>query len=335
MIFSFIDHILYTNSIPVSLFVFVAAVVLDFILGDPRWLPHPVRWIGSLISVLDRLLYPKRRSSCIEFFIGIILCLLVTGITVGCGYLFLLLCKLISPAVLITAQIIIIFFCLSTRSLGHEALVVYRLIKNKDITSARKAVSMIVGRDTGNLNESEIARAAIETVAENITDGIVSPIFYIILGGPLAGLLFKSVSTMDSMIGYRNDRYKHFGTFAARLDDLLNFIPARLTAFLLLPVTSLTMRKSALNTWKVVIRDRRKHPSPNSAHSEAAIAGALNIRLGGEAYYQGKLSVKPFLNENGREPSVENIKDTVFFAWCAACLMSLIGTCIIIIFCLK
>ncbi|MBD3315611.1 MAG: cobalamin biosynthesis protein CobD [Chitinivibrionales bacterium] len=308
-----------------------AAVGLDFLLGDPRWLPHPVRWIGSLIALLEKLLHPSYRSRAREFISGMMLCALVLAITAGTGFLLVESARLLSPYAVLAVEAIIGFYCLSARSLASEANLVRKHLSQGDLSAARHAVSMIVGRDTANMNEHEIARATVETVAENITDGIVSPLFYLALGGPVAALAFKSVSTMDSMIGYRNDRYRHFGTCAARLDDILNFIPARLAGFIMIPLTTAVSGKNLPNSLQTIYRDRKKHPSPNSAHSEAAMAGALDIELGGEATYNGRISRKPRLNEGGRQPVMRDIADTVTIAYGTALLSAICAISAVIV----
>lgn len=307
----------------------LAAVGLDFILGDPRWLPHPVRWVGTLIARGERRLYPKRRAPRSEFLSGLLLCCFVISVVAGAGLLFLVICRKISPVALIIGETIIAFYCLSARSLTNEASIVRKHLESGDLPGARKAVSMIVGRDTECLDDKSVIRATIETVAENITDGIVSPLFYLAIGGPVAALAFKAVSTMDSMIGYRNERYRHFGTCAARFDDVLNFVPARLTAFFLIPLVSLAMRFDWRNSLRITARDRLKHESPNSAHGEAAVAGALGVQLGGGAYYQGEYAPKPYLGSDRRAITVSDIDRTNRIAIGVFCLAAIIAVMII------
>jgi adenosylcobinamide-phosphate synthase len=272
----------------------------DLLFGDPRWLPHPVCWIGKMISFAERLLYPKKRAGKKEFIAGCIVCFTVIVVSAGFVYFILQISRMISSGVFFLIQVIIGFYCLSARSLIDAAFEVRKHLDINDLPGARSALSMIVGRDTANLDEAGIVCATLETVAENITDGIISPLIYLAIGGPIAAIAFKAVSTMDSMIGYKNERYRHFGTCAARLDDLLNFIPARITAFVLIPLaaflTGYNWKKAAI----ITKRDRLKHESPNSAHGEAAMAGALGIRLGGGAFYGGVFSSKPYLGDPER-----------------------------------
>jgi adenosylcobinamide-phosphate synthase len=215
-------------------------------------------------------------------------------------------------------QAIIAFYCLSARSLIDAAISVRKHLDTNDLPGAREALSMIVGRDTANLDESGIVCATVETVAENITDGIISPLFYLVIGGPVAAIAFKAVSTMDSMIGYKNERYQRFGTCAARMDDILNFIPARITAFLLIPLAAFITGKNWKNAFQTAKRDRLKHESPNSAHGEAAMAGALGIRLGGGAFYGGVFSSRPYLGDGERVADRRDIS--------GACRITIVAT---------
>jgi adenosylcobinamide-phosphate synthase len=277
----------------------LSAGLLDLLIGDPYRLPHPVRWIGRLIGGLEKILYPKIRSNRSEFLTGCILCILVVVICGGSVFVvFTLLHKWPSVAVFI-GEMLLGFYCISARSLVNEADNVRKHLAAQDLSAARNALSMIVGRDTENLDEEGVVRATVETVAENIVDGVVSPIFFLALGGPVAAIGFKAVSTMDSMIGYRNDRYRCFGACAARLDDVLNFVPARLAAFFLVPCAAFILRYDWKKSIRIVSRDRLKHDSPNSAHGEAAVAGALGLRLGGESFYRGVRSEKPYLGDRG------------------------------------
>jgi adenosylcobinamide-phosphate synthase len=301
-----------------TFFVLLCASATDLLLGDPRWLPHPVRWIGQLIMVTERLLYPKRRGRGREFIAGCLVCLSVIAVCAGSAYLILYICKIVSPLLFFLVQAIIAFYCLSARSLIDAAISVRKHLDTNDLPGAREALSMIVGRDTVNLDESGIVCVTVETVAENITDGIISPLFYLAIGGPVAAIAFKAVSTMDSMIGYKNERYQRFGTCAARMDDILNFIPARITAFLLIPLAAFITGKNWKNAFQTAKRDRLKHESPNSAHGEAAMAGALGIRLGGGAFYGGVFSSRPYLGDGERVADRRDIS--------GACRITIVAT---------
>ncbi|MDG5816022.1 adenosylcobinamide-phosphate synthase CbiB [Chitinispirillales bacterium ANBcel5] len=293
-----------TEMHPLSLTI---AFLLDLLVGDPRWLPHPVRWIGSLILFLEKKLYPNGQTSRKEFLCGVLLTVIVICCVLVLSFLLIKIGQFISPFLTIAIESILGFFCLSARSLSKESLLVLKYLKAGDLLSARTQLSMIVGRDTVNLNEEQIVRASVETVGENITDGIIAPLFYLAIGGPILCLIYKAVSTMDSMIGYKNERYKSFGTCAAKIDDLLNFIPARLTGFLLIPVASLCCGLNGWRSFIIMKRDRHKHESPNSAHGESAVAGALGIQLGGTSTYGGIVSQKPFLGDPLRTLSLNDI----------------------------
>ncbi|RII30279.1 MAG: cobalamin biosynthesis protein CobD [Geobacter sp.] len=273
--------------------VIALALALDLALGDPRWLPHPVILIGRLINWLEKLL---RNNSLHERAAGILLLILTVAAAVATTWLLLRGATYLHPLAGFLAAVIISFTCLATRSLHDESALVAKALAAGDINTARTNLSRIVGRDTGQLDETEIWRALVETVAENTADGIIAPLFWLTLGGPMAGMAFKAVSTLDSMVGYKNKRYRHFGWASARMDDLANFIPARLTALLVIisaPLTALSLHGAL----KITLRDRLKHPSPNSGHPEAAAAGALGVRLGGASSYGGQVSMKEYIGD--------------------------------------
>ncbi|ABK98499.1 adenosylcobinamide-phosphate synthase CbiB [Pelobacter propionicus] len=273
--------------------VLALALLLDLCLGDPRWLPHPVVMIGRLITFLETLL---RRCMANERIAGVLL--LALTVTSAASVTWLMVwgsARLHALAGLMVAALLS-STCLAARSLQRESCLVADALDAGDIASARVKLSYIVGRDTVDLDEEEIWRALIETVAENTTDGIIAPLFWLALGGPVAGMAFKAVSTLDSMVGYKNERYLRLGWASARMDDLVNYIPARLTALLMVMVAPL-IGLSQANAASIALRDRLNHPSPNSAHPESAAAGALGIRLGGPSTYGGLLSVKQFIGD--------------------------------------
>lgn len=279
--------------IPADPQIIFLALLLDLIIGDPYWLPHPVVAIGGVISVLDHRL---RRSWLNARLAGVLLLLLVMFITVGTTWILLQMFTLIHPLAGLLAAVVVSFTCLAARSLHAESARVASALLSGDIPTARKYLAFIVGRDTEQLEEPEIWRALIETVAENTSDGIVAPLFWLTIGGPVSAMAFKAVSTLDSMVGYRNHRYLQMGWASARMDDLMNFVPARLTALLLVAAAPFA-GCSASNAVRITVRDRLKHPSPNSGHPEAAAAGALQVRLGGDAYYDGILSHKEYIGD--------------------------------------
>ena len=270
---------------------------LDLLLGDPQWAPHPVRAMGSLISLLERFLrrvFPATPGG--ERWAGRLLAVLVPLISVGAAWLVLTLCGRIHPALAFGAKVLLCYQLLACKSLRVESGKVYAALKAGDLPGARKAVSMIVGRDTACLDEVGVSKAAVETVAENASDGVIAPLLWLAVGGPLAGVAYKAVNTMDSMVGYKNEKYLNFGRCAAKLDDAANFIPARLAGMLMCLAAVLT-GFDGRGALRIFQRDRKKHASPNSAHTEAACAGALHIQLAGPAVYFGKTVEKPTLGD--------------------------------------
>ncbi len=289
---------------------------LDLILGDPRGWPHLVRWFGRVIEALEKLLYPLENKR----FGGTLL--VIGTILVGAGVPAALLYGAwrLNRWIYLALAVILTWQCLAARSLRDESLSVYEALRTGTLADARKAVSMIVGRDTDVLDEAGVTRAAVETVAENTSDGEVAPLFYIMLLGPLGGCLYKAVNTMDSMVGYRNRRYEHFGTCAARLDDVMNYIPARLSALLMIAGTALC-GMDAGNARRIWKRDRRKHASPNSAQTEAVMAGALRVRLAGDAQYFGEIHRKPYIGDDIRPIEAEDIRRSHRLLYLTSALM--------------
>lgn len=286
----------------------LAGYAADLIFGDPRWLYHPVRLIGNLIALLEKLIRKimpvNKAGELAGGFITVVLVLLL------CGIVPWVLLHLVFGLNVVAGVILEAFMCyqlLAVKSLKDESMKVYDALTGSTIEDARKAVSMIVGRDTQNLDQKGVAKAAIETVAENFSDGVIAPMFYMFIGGPVLMYIYKGINTMDSMLGYKNDRYIYFGRCAAKLDDAANFIPSRLAALLLIAAAYIGgfNGKGAVKIFK---RDRFNHASPNSAQTESAAAGALDIQLAGNAYYFGKLYEKPTLGDSVKEPEAEDIK---------------------------
>ena len=273
--------------------------ILDMILGDPQRFPHPVRLIGGLISKLEKLL---RRGIC-EKAAGVLLVIVV----IPSVYFTVMYISLIHWVL----EIFLIYTIFALKSLSSEAVKVYDALKDDDIELARKQISFLVSRDTASMEKSDIIRAAVETVTENIVDGVTAPMFYLFAGGVPAGMAYKAANTIDSMIGYKNERYIKFGWFGARLDDLLNFIPARVTGFVLIPLAALFTGGSAAGAYRILRRDRLNHSSPNSGHPESASAGALGIQLGGLVSYFGVMHNKPFIGDKERELEPDDIKRAV------------------------
>lgn len=282
--------------------------LLDLLIGDPHWLYHPIRLVGHLISVLEKLLrsiFPKTERG--ELAAGGCLLVLTSGITACAAWGLLLLAGMVHPGVRFALETVMCYQILATRSLRDETMKVYDALKAGDVEGARHAVSMVVGRDTAPLDDIGITKAAVETVAENTSDGIVAPLLFLVLGGAPLGYFYKAVNTMDSMVGYKNETYLYFGRAAARFDDVVNYIPARVSAVLMVCAGGL-LGMDAGNAWRIYVRDRCNHSSPNSAHTEAAAAGALHIQLAGNAYYFGKLYEKPTLGDADRPVEYEDIR---------------------------
>ena len=272
-----------------------AGFLLDLLLGDPQGWPHIVRLFGRLISALEARLYPIRNKR----LGGALLALTVLLVCTGLPAVLLAAAWQLSPGLFFVLESLLCWQLLAVKSLRVESRCVYDALAAGNLPGARKAVSMIVGRDTESLDEAGVTRAAVETVAENTSDGVAAPLFYLMLGGAVLGCFYKAANTMDSVIGYRNDRYLDFGRFAAKLDDLLNYLPSRLCAVVMIGAAALCGQNAgdARRIWK---RDRRNHASPNSAQTEAVMAGALEVRLAGDAYYFGILHKKPTIGDDIR-----------------------------------
>ena len=294
----------------------IAGCILDWLMGDPYWLFHPVRFMGNMISELEarlRRLFPEHLLLAGGVLAGF-MCLFWTLIPV-LGFLGiyrgLLSFGIQRHWIYICLFVLESFFCgqlLAARSLQTESMKVCSALKEGDIEKARKAVSMIVGRDTAVLDRDGIARAAVETVAENTSDGVIAPFFFMAVFGPAGGFFYKAVNTMDSMVGYKNETYLLFGRAAAKMDDAVNWLPARLSGMLLTAAAWLLPGMDGKNAWRIFKRDRFNHASPNSAQGEAACAGALHLRLAGDAWYFGTLYKKPYIGDDDRPIRPDDIK---------------------------
>lgn len=312
--------------------VICAAFVLDMIFGDPHWRFHPVIGIGALISSGEKLLRKLFWRS--ERIAGLLLVIFVIIVSSGLTAAVLYIAEYISHYLRIAAEIWLCYRLLAMKSLKTESMKVYKALKTGDIEKARHEVSMIVGRDTQRLDEKGITRAAVETVAENTSDGVIAPLIFMIIGGAVGGMFYKAVNTMDSMIGYRNDRYRYFGTAAARLDDIVNFIPARISAFLML-AAAFVLGMDYRNGFRIFKRDRYNHKSPNSAQTEAVCAGVLGLKLAGDAYYFGELVHKPTIGDEIREIEPEDIRRACTLLYGAGIiLICLFIICLLIFYCI-
>lgn len=293
------------------------AYVLDLILGDPRWIYHPVVAIGKLISLLEKILYRFKNKILTGFILNIITLSLTFIISLFFTYLG------------VFFEIFFLFTTLATKSLADEGKKVYRILKSGDIEKAKKELSYLVSRDTANLSTNKVIMSIVETISENTVDGFVSPAFFAFLGSffevtifgkalslalPFA-MTYKAINTLDSMVGYKNEKYIEFGKFSARVDDVANFIPARLTGLLFVPIACIILGYNLKNSLKIFFRDRNKHSSPNSGQSEAAYAGALGIQFGGKISYFGKDYEKPTIGDKLKEFDYEDIKKAIYLLY--------------------
>ena len=319
------SHII-SYHISIGLIQILLAYFLDIMLGDPQWPYHPVRLIGTSIGKWESLL---RRLPLYERISGILL----TTIIVSSTYFISLAALHISRYGCVLWEAFtgatIIYFSIAIKSLADAAKKVMTALKEHDLIKARKALSMIVGRDTAHLNEEHIIRACVETIAEGSVDGILSPLFYSFIGGPGAAMAYRAVNTLDSMVGYKNESYIRFGWASARLDDVANYIPARISA-LLIPVAALLCGYSFKNSLKIACRDGRKHESPNSGIPEAAMAGALSVQLGGPSAYQAEIIEKPFIGDAINKLTVKSIEAAVRIVHVTTLLFLISGIGIIV-----
>ena len=302
----------------ISLVALVMGYILDLIFGDPYWMPHPVRFIGNLISILEKVIrrfMPKTKRG--EYIGGIILTVMVVSISMVIPLVIILMAKSINTYLALTVETFMCYQILATKSLKVESMKVYDELAKNDLPSARKAVSMIVGRDTKDLTFSGVAKAAVETVAENTSDGIIAPMIFIAIGGAPMGFFYKAINTMDSMVGYKNEKYMNFGRFAAKLDDVVNYLPARISAYQMI-LSSFFLRYDYKNAFKIYKRDRYNHASPNSAQTESVCAGALDVQLAGNAYYFDKLYEKPTIGDDIREINYDDIKKANRLLYCTS-----------------
>ncbi|MHB8989492.1 MAG: adenosylcobinamide-phosphate synthase CbiB [Desulfobulbia bacterium] len=278
------------------------AILLDQLFGDPRWLPHPVRIIGAACTWCERI----TRALLPPLAAGISSVILVLALTGATTWGMIAGATLLHPWLGTAASIVILYTTIATRDLVRHSTEVYVALQNGNLPEARKRVGMIVGRDTANLDQAGVTRAAVESVAESMVDGVTAPLFFALLGGPVGAMLYKAVNTMDSMFGYKNAQYRKFGWAAARLDDLANFIPARLTS-LMIPAASFPLRLDPKRSLLTLLRDRFAHASPNSGHTEAAVAGALGVQLGGPNSYFGTVMEKPAIGDATRPLEPQDI----------------------------
>ena len=295
--------------------------LIDCAIGDPAWLLHPVVLIGKLISLSEkalRKLFPKTDRG--AFSAGLIMAILVPLLSAGVSFGILFGLYLLSPWAYFAMSSIMCWQCFAARCLAKEANKVTKALETEGLEAGRKQVSMLVGRDTEHLSEEQVLKATVETVAENASDGVIAPMLYMLLFGAVGGFFYKAINTMDSMVGYKNDRYLFFGRAAAKLDDAANFIPARMSALAMIAVAPL-LKLDGRNAFRIWKRDRRKHASPNSAQTESVAAGALHIELAGPASYFGKRVEKPTLGENDRPIERKDVARTNALMYGASILL--------------
>ena len=297
------------------------AFILDQIFGDPRNFPHPVVIIGKLISAMERFtrkVFPKTNKG--ELAAGAFTWLVVATVSFAVPFIALVLLAKVNVWAAFALNIFWSYQIFASKSLKEQSMLVYRYLEAEDLPNSRKYLSWIVGRDTSELDPEEITKAVVETVAENTSDGVTAPMLYMmILGAPL-GMLYKAINTMDSMLGYKNDRYMYFGRIPAKIDDVANFIPARITG-LLMCLTASLIGLDGRNAYRIYKRDRLKHLSPNSGHLEAACAGAMHIMLGGDSFYFGKLVEKASLGDPDREVRITDIPGSIKMMYASSLAM--------------
>lgn len=318
------------------IFAFIAGFVLDLLIGDPHFIPHPVRLIGSLISSLDKRLNcdagynsSEKKLNLIKYKRGMLLAFTVIFATFAMSVIIIVAAYSINLYAGVIAEAVMTWQILATKCLRVESMRVYDALKTDGVDAGRRAVSMIVGRDTSVLDAAGVTRAAVETIAENTSDGVIAPMLYTAIGGPVLGFVYKAVNTMDSMLGYKNDKYMYFGRFAARLDDVVNFIPARISAYLMIAVAFIGGRQfDGKNAYRIFKRDRFNHASPNSAQTESVCAGALRVQLAGDAVYFGKLVKKKYIGDGLREIEYEDIKRANRLMYITAFLCELLSVAV-------
>ena len=301
----------------------IAGFILDLIFGDPHWLPHPICLIGNLIGFIERNLRPRLEPNKGALLLGgALMVIIVLVISFVVPMAILLAAGMVSPWLAFALETLMCYQIFATKCLRDESMKVYTALHNHDLADARVKLSWIVGRDTQNLDEEEITKGAVETVAENTADGIIAPMFYMFLGGVPLAFLYKGINTMDSMVGYKNDKFLYFGRCAAKLDDLANLLPARITGLVMIGA-AFVLGLDGKNAWKIFWRDRYNHLSPNSAMTESVTAGALNIQLGGDHFYFGKLVHKDTIGDDIRPVCPEDIVKTnrLLYMTAALCLV--------------
>jgi adenosylcobinamide-phosphate synthase len=302
--------------------------VLDLIIGDPQNWPHPIRYIGRFITYLENIFGKFNQNRSRQFLSGVLLWIITVFTAYFIPMIILFFTSKINLYLFLLVEGLMCYYILAVKNLKDEAKKVYASLIKKDLRRSREDLSMIVGRDTENLDKESIIKATVETVSENISDGIIAPMLFIALGGAPLGFAYKASNTLDSMVGYKNEKYHYFGKFSALADDILNFIPSRISGLLII-LSSFILRYNYKNSWKIFIRDRKNHSSPNAGQSEAAAAGALNLKLGGPNYYHGTLVEKPFIGDSLKSIEVTDILKVFKLMYTSAFLGLLLSLAII------
>lgn len=334
IVITIIHKIFITHAIAIIPIIF--GYILDILFGDPQGFPHPIRLIGGSIEKLEGLLRRHCKTPADERKAGVILWFIIVFSSFFIPYIILSLIVKISINFEIIIESVMCYYILATKSLKDESMKVYYRLKDNDLDGARKFLSYIVGRDTENLNNKSIFKATIETVAENTSDGVIAPLIFILIGGAPLGFMYKAINTLDSMVGYKNEKYINMGRFSAKADDYVNYIPARISAYLMM-LSSIILKLDFKNAYRIYKRDRYNHLSPNSAHTESVCAGALEIRLAGGSYYKGVYVEKPTIGDEIREVCIEDIKTANNLMYTTSILCFLVGTAIksTVLYCLS
>ncbi|EKY4025724.1 TPA: cobalamin biosynthesis protein [Listeria innocua] len=305
-----------------SVLFYTISFILDFILGDPYSWPHPIKAIGNFIQLLTNALRKIFHGKSL-YFAGGLLFILTVGMTGIVSWLILYISAKIAFWLYVALFIYLGYTTLAMTCLAKEARKIQRTLADGDLEAARVQVGMIVGRDTDKLTAEQISKATIETVAENTADGVIAPLFYLFIGGPVLALMYKAVNTLDSMVGYKNEKYRAIGFVSAKMDDLANFIPARLSWFFLV-IASFILKYDGRTAWRIGLRDRKNHTSPNCAYPEGAVAGALGITLGGTHEYFGETVVKPTIGSGTKAVTQKEISQTIHLLYTASIIAFLI-----------
>jgi adenosylcobinamide-phosphate synthase len=299
----------------------IGAVAVDLLIGDPRWLPHPVRLIGRFAVAMES---PVRRLARWPGLAGLIVAALVVGTSAAATWATVAICAALHPLAGWSAAILMIYSTVALRDLVRHACAVHDALSIPDLESARVVVGRIVGRDTEHMDEAGVTRAAVESVAESIVDGVTAPLFYAIIAGPTGAMAYRAINTLDSIFGYKDEEHRAFGWASARLDDMANYVPARLTGPLIV-LAALLLRMRAGESWRIMWRDARQHSSPNAGYPESAVAGALGVQLGGLNYYFGQPSERPTIGDPERELRPADIERAISLARTASMLFLAIG----------